>query len=281
MARESNSIFIADGDHAIGEPHGAVVGTARHESQAYSPPSEIITARPHATEGCMRCNFNRRPFSFMALILATLTVFSIGERTVARAEGGVLGILPGLVGTLQATEVVKLILGIGDLLVGRLLLVDVLSTTFRTLTVRKDESCPVCGIHPTVTSLIDYEEFCGIPASGDVSSDDSSVPEMTVWELKARRDLGDTPFVLDVRKPFEAEIANLGADQLIPVEELFDRLDEIHAARDWEIVVHCRTGGRSAKAVNILLENGFGRAVNLKGGIRAWSEDIDATVLKY
>ena len=168
-----------------------------------------------------------------------------------------------------------------ELVVGRLLLVDVLSTTFRTLTVRKDESCPVCGIHPTVTSLIDYEEFCGIPASGDVSSDDSSVPEMTVWELKARRDLGDTPFVLDVRNPFEAEIADLGADQLIPVEELFDRLGEIHAARDWEIVVHCRTGGRSAKAVNILLENGFGRAANLKGDIRAWSEDIDATVLKY
>ena len=104
---------------------------------------------------------------------------------------------------------------------------------------------------------------------------------MTVSDLRARRNLNDAPFVLDGRKPFEAQIADLGADQLIPVEELSDRLVEIRAAHDREIVVHCRTGVRSAKAVNILLENGFVRAVNLKGGIRAWSEDIDATVLKY
>ncbi len=197
------------------------------------------------------------------------------------ADGGVLGILPGLAGTLQATEVVKLILGIGDLLVGRLLLIDALSTTFRTLTVRKDENCPVCGAHPTVTSLFDYEEFCGIPTNGAALQEDQSVPEMTVWELRARRDLHDAPLVLDVRKPFEAEIASLGADQLIPVEELADRLGEIQAAHDREIIVHCRTGVRSAKAVNILLENGFVRAVNLKGGIRAWSENVDPTVLKY
>ena len=197
------------------------------------------------------------------------------------AEGGVLGILPGLVGTLQAMEVVKLILGIGDLLAGSLLLVDALSTTFRKLKLRKDKNCPVCGEHPTVTTLIDYEEFCGIPGDREESKKGSSVPEMTVSDLRARRNLRDAPFVLDVRKPFEAEIANLGADQLIPVEELSDRLVEIRAAHDREIVVHCRTGVRSAKAVNILLENGFVRAVNLKGGIRAWSEDIDATVLKY
>ena len=197
------------------------------------------------------------------------------------AEGGVLGILPGLVGTLQATEVLKLILGIGDLLAGSLLLVDALSTTFRKLKLRKDKNCPVCGEHPTVTTLIDYEEFCGIPGDREESKKGSSVPEMTVSDLRARRNLRDAPFVLDVRKPFEAEIANLGADQLIPVEELSDRLVEIRAAHDREIVVHCRTGVRSAKAVNILLENGFVRAVNLKGGIRAWSEDIDATVLKY
>ena len=197
------------------------------------------------------------------------------------AEGGVLGILPGLVGTLQAMEVVKLILGIGDLLAGSLLLVDALSTTFRKLKLRKDKNCPVCGEHPTVTTLIDYEEFCGIPGDRDESKKGSSVPEMTVSDLRARRNLNDAPFVLDVRKPFEAQIADLGADQLIPVEELSDRLVEIRAAHDREIVVHCRTGVRSAKAVNILLENGFVRAVNLKGGIRAWSEDIDATVLKY
>lgn len=197
------------------------------------------------------------------------------------AEGGVLGILPGLVGTLQATEVLKLILGIGDLLAGSLLLVDALSTTFRKLKLRKDKNCPVCGEHPTVTTLIDYEEFCGIPGDREELKKGSSVPEMTVSDLRARRNLNDAPFVLDVRKPFEAQIADLGADQLIPVEELSDRLVEIRAAHDREIVVHCRTGVRSAKAVNILLENGFVRAVNLKGGIRAWSEDIDATVLKY
>jgi len=197
------------------------------------------------------------------------------------AEGGVLGVLPGLVGALQATEVVKLILGIGEPLIGRLVLIDALSTKFRTLTVRKDKDCPVCGTRPTVTALIDYEEFCGIPTNGAPTSEDQSVPEMTVFELDELRRQNRAPFVLDVRKPFEAEIADLGADQLIPVEELSDRLGEIQAAPDREILVHCRSGGRSAKAVIILQENGFLRAVNLKGGIRAWSEEIDPTVLVY
>ncbi len=197
------------------------------------------------------------------------------------AEGGVLGVLPGLVGTLQATEVIKLILGIGDALIGKLLLIDALSTTFRTLTVRKDENCPVCGEHPTITSLIDYEVFCGFSTARTVEREEQPVPEMTVWELRARRDLGDALFVLDVRKPFEAEIAGLGADQLIPVEELADRLDEIRINPDREFVVHCRTGVRSARAVMYLIERGFTRAVNLRGGIQAWSEDIDPTVLKY
>ena len=197
------------------------------------------------------------------------------------AEGGVLGVLPGLVGALQATEVIKLILGIGEPLVGRLVLIDALSTKFRTLTVRKDKDCPVCGTRPTVTALIDYEEFCGIPTNDAPTSEDQSVPEMTVFELDELRRQNRAPFVLDVRKPFEAEIADLGADQLIPVEELSDRLGEIQAAPDREILVHCRSGGRSAKAVIILQENGFVRAVNLKGGIRAWSEEIDPTVLVY
>ena len=182
---------------------------------------------------------------------------------------------------MQATEVIKLILGIGDALIGKLLLIDALSTTFRTLTVRKDENCPVCGEHPTITSLIDYEVFCGFSTSPAVEREEQPVPEMTVWELRARRDLGDAPFVLDVRKPFEAEIAGLGADQLIPVEELADRLGEIRINPDREFVVHCRTGARSARAVMYLIECGFSRAVNLRGGIQAWSENIDPTVLKY
>ena len=197
------------------------------------------------------------------------------------AEGGVLGILPGFVGTLQVTEVIKLLLGIGEPLVGRLLLIDALSTTFRTLKVRKNPECPICGAHPTVTELIDYEAFCGLPANGAAPSAEQAVPEVTVHDLKARRDLGETPFVLDVRKPFEAEIASLGADQLIPVEDLADRLGEVQARRDQEIVVHCRSGVRSARAVRLLHEAGFTHAVNLQGGILAWSDEIDPSVLKY
>lgn len=197
------------------------------------------------------------------------------------AEGGVLGVLPGFVGTLQATEVIKLLLGIGEPLVGRLLLIDALSTTFRTLKVRKNPECPVCGVHPTLTELIDYEMFCGLSANGVAPSAEQAVPELTVYDLKARRDLGGAPFVLDVRKPFEAEIASLGADQLIPVEELADRLGEVQARRDQEIVVHCRSGVRSARAVGLLHEAGYTRAVNLKGGVLAWSEEIDPSVLKY
>ncbi len=197
------------------------------------------------------------------------------------AEGGVLGILPGFVGTLQATEVIKLLLGIGEPLVGRLLLIDALSTTFRTLKVRKNPECPICSAHPTLTELIDYEAFCGLPANGAAPSAEQAVPEVTVHDLKARRDLGETPFVLDVRKPFEAEIASLGADQLIPVEELADRLGEVQARRDQQIVVHCRSGMRSARAVRLLHEAGFTHAVNLQGGILAWSDEIDPSVLKY
>ena len=195
------------------------------------------------------------------------------------AEGGVLGILPGFVGTLQATEVIKLLLGIGEPLVGRLLLIDALSTTFRTFKVRKNPACPVCGAHPTLTELIDYEMFCGLSATAP--SAEQAVPEVTVHDLKARRDLGQAPFVLDVRKPFEAEIASLGADQLIPVEELADRLDELQASHDQEIVVHCRSGVRSAQAVRLLHEAGYTHAVNLQGGVLAWSDEIDPTVLKY
>ena len=199
------------------------------------------------------------------------------------AEGGVLGVLPGLVGTLQATEVLKLLLGVGEPLAGRLLLVDALTMTFRTLKVRKNPDCPLCGAHPTIRALIDYEAFCGVGPSrnGVARTDEAPVPEMAVRTLKARRDAGTAPFVLDVRKPFEAEIADLGADQLIPVEELAERLDDVAADRDQEIVVHCRSGGRSARAVRLLHAAGFTRAVNLKGGTLAWSAEIDPAVPTY
>ncbi|MDX1547423.1 MAG: molybdopterin-synthase adenylyltransferase MoeB [Rhodothermales bacterium] len=199
------------------------------------------------------------------------------------AEGGVLGVLPGLVGTLQATEVLKLLLGAGEPLAGRLLLVDTLTMAFRTLIVRKNPDCPLCGTLPTIRALIDYEAFCGAGPSlnGAARTDEAPVPEMAVRTLKARRDAGTAPFLLDVRKPFESEIADLGADQLIPVEELAERLDELAATRDQEIVVHCRSGGRSARAVRLLREAGFTRAVNLKGGTLAWSAEIDPAVPTY
>lgn len=199
------------------------------------------------------------------------------------AEGGVLGILPGFIGTLQATEVIKLITGIGTPLIGRLLMVDALDMNFRTLKVQKNDDCPVCSDNPTQTELIDYEAFCGIPSSDSSQNgtdDVSQIPEISVQDLKQRRDNGDAPFLLDVRKPHEADIASIGADQLIPLDELEDRLDEMDAEPGSEVVVHCRSGGRSAKATDLLRKKGFD-AKNLAGGTLAWSDEIDDSVAKY
>jgi adenylyltransferase/sulfurtransferase len=197
------------------------------------------------------------------------------------AEGGVLGILPGFVGTLQATEVIKLLTGIGNPLIGRLLMIDALAMNFRTLTVQKNPDCPVCGDDPEVTELIDYEAFCGIPDDSSNGTDDNvSIPEISVQDLKARRDAGDAPFVLDVREPHEADIADIGADQLIPVGQLQERLSELEAPEDEEFVVHCRSGGRSGQAVEFLREQGYD-AVNLAGGTLAWSEEVDDSVPTY
>ena len=196
------------------------------------------------------------------------------------AEGGVLGVLPGLVGTIQATEVIKFLTGIGELLVGRLLLIDALSMQFRTLKLQRNPACPVCGDHPTQTTLIDYEAFCGITTENGSDAMTVGVPEIDVQTFKTRIEKDKPPFVLDVRKPYEYRIANLGA-QLIPVDELEARLDELSPFRHAEIVVHCRSGARSARAVKILLQNGFPNAVNLKGGILAWREQIDPTLEAY
>jgi sulfur-carrier protein adenylyltransferase/sulfurtransferase len=193
------------------------------------------------------------------------------------AEGGVLGILPGLVGVIQATEVVKLILGIGNPLIGRLLLVDALGMKFRELKLRKNPDCPVCGTHPTVTHLIDYNQFCGIRGE-EKQSVEASIPEIEVEELKRRLDGGEDLFILDVREPHEYKIANLGG-HLIPLNELPKRIDELDSSR--EIVAHCKMGGRSAKAVQFLRQAGFEKVRNLKGGITAWSDRIDPKVPKY
>ena len=193
------------------------------------------------------------------------------------AEGGVLGILPGAIGTIQATETVKLILGIGEPLIGRLLLYDALGMSVREMKLRKDPNCPVCGENPTVTELIDYQEFCGIPQANAQTADDE-VPEITVQELKERLDNGEALSVLDVREPHEYEVANIGA-RLIPLNELPERLVELD--KDAPLAVHCKTGGRSARAVRLLQEAGFQSAFNVEGGITAWSEEIDPSVPKY
>jgi adenylyltransferase/sulfurtransferase len=198
------------------------------------------------------------------------------------AEGGVFGVLPGVVGCLQATEVIKLITGVGKPLVGRLLMFDAMTMTFRVMKIRKSADNPISGDNPTITELIDYEMFCGIPQANEAERKQlEEADAITVKDFKTRIDAGEELFLLDVRKPFEADIASMGADQLIPVEELGRRLDEVKAPKDAPFVVHCKMGGRSAKAVKLLRDNGWTGAINLTGGILAWSDEIDGSVPKY
>ena len=192
------------------------------------------------------------------------------------AEGGVLGILPGLVGVMQATEVIKLILGQGEPLIGRLLLIDALGMKFRELKLRKNPDCPACGTHPTITELIDYNEFCGI--RGEEKPVETGIPEMQVEELKRRLDAGENLFVLDVREPHEYQICNIGG-HLIPLGDLPKRVNELDSSR--EIVAHCRSGVRSAKAVGFLQQAGFKKVHNLAGGILAWADRVDPKMPKY
>ena len=198
------------------------------------------------------------------------------------AEGGVLGVLPGLVGTIQATEAIKIILGAGETLAGRLLLIDALRMTFRSLKIRKDPDCPICGPHRTIHALIDYEQFCGLPSATATPHAGASVPELTPGDLKARIDQGAPIWILDVREPNEFAICRIPDSTLIPLGELPRRLDEIPRGDDApEIIVHCKMGGRSAKAVTLLREHGFTNVKNLKGGILRWIDDIDSTLPKY
>ena len=192
------------------------------------------------------------------------------------AEGGVLGILPGVVGTIQATEVVKLIIGVGEPLINRFMIYDALRMRFRELKLRKDPECPVCGENPTVTELIDYERFCGIvPASTDAEESDDT----TVEDLKGRLDRQDGVFVLDVREPQEYQICRIPDSTLIPLGDLPQRLTELEGRDD--MVVHCKSGVRSAKAVKLLREAGFSKAKNLRGGILAWIDRVDPSLPKY
>jgi adenylyltransferase/sulfurtransferase len=195
------------------------------------------------------------------------------------AEGGVLGILPGTIGLIQATETVKLILGIGEPLVGRLLLYDALGMRFRELKLRRNVDCPVCGDHPTIKKLIDYHQFCGVPQQKEAPAPGLKEGEIDPVEVKAKIDRGDRFLLIDVREPHEYQICRIPTARLIPLGELPKRVNELDSADD--IVVHCKSGVRSAKAADFLKQAGFKKVLNLKGGILAWSDRVDPSVPKY
>ena len=192
------------------------------------------------------------------------------------AEGGVLGILPGTIGTIQATETIKLLLGIGEPLIGRLMLYDALDMRFRELRLHKDPECPICGEHPTVTELIDYQQFCGINAQTERGETDWDI---TAPDLQARLKAGDDLVLLDVREQNEWQIVRLDGAKLIPVNSVTERANELSTAD--EIVVYCKSGVRSARAVNTLRQLGFRKLWNLKGGITAWAEEVDPSLPRY
>ena len=212
---------------------------------------------PHLGGPCYRCLFPEPPPP---------------ESVPNCAQAGVLGVLPGIIGMLQAIETLKLILGIGEVLVGRLLHFDALKVKFREFNLRRDPQCPVCGENPTIFAPIDYEQFCGVREEG-------AIPEMSPHELKRRMDAGEPLELIDVREPFEYEIARIDGAKLIPLGEIAERLVELE--REQPIIVHCHSGKRSAQAVRLLQQRGFAKVYNLEGGIDAWSEQIDPNVPQY
>jgi adenylyltransferase/sulfurtransferase len=186
------------------------------------------------------------------------------------AEGGVLGVLPGIIGVMQAIEAVKLIIGIGEPLIGRMIAFDALKMKFREFRLRRDPKCPVCSENPTITELIDYDQFCGIPQAKAAEEAEAHVPHISVQELKAKLDRGDAFKLIDVREQFA---------KLIPLGQLAARMSELDSAD--EIVLQCKSGVRSARALMLLQEAGFGKLANVEGGILAWADHIDPSVPKY
>ncbi|MBV8352580.1 MAG: molybdopterin-synthase adenylyltransferase MoeB [Verrucomicrobia bacterium] len=219
---------------------------------------------PHLGGPCYRCMFPEPPPPGMVP---------------SCAEGGVLGVLPGIIGVLQAIEAIKLIIGIGDPLIGRLVNFDALKLRFREFKIRKDPNCPICGDHPTIHELIDYDQFCGIPQADAEAAKELDVPTISATELKTKIDRKDKFVLVDVREPYEYDICNISGSKLIPLGELPARLSELDSAD--EIVLHCKVGGRSAKALKILQDAGFRKLSNLQGGIQAWSEKVDPSVPRY
>lgn len=219
---------------------------------------------PHLGGPCYRCMFPEPPPPGMVP---------------SCAEGGVLGVLPGVIGVLQAIEAIKLIMGIGESLMGRLVHFDALKLKFREFKLRRDPKCPVCGDHPTITDLVDYEQFCGIPQAHAAEREEALVPTLGVLELKAKFERGDKFVLLDVREDFERDICRIEGSRFIPLGQLPSRMSELDSAD--EIVLQCKSGVRSARALKLLREAGFGKLLNLEGGILAWAEQVDPTVPKY
>lgn len=195
------------------------------------------------------------------------------------AEGGVLGVLPGIIGVVQAIETVKLIIGKGDPLIGRLLLFDALKMRFREMKLRKDPTCPICGPQATIKELMDYDQFCGTPPVDAPARKMLNLPEISPRELKARMDAGDTPVLLDVREPHETQICSIPGATFIPIGELPGRLHELDSAR--EIIIYCKGEIRTGQAFRLLQQAGFGKLKALEGGIEGWAEDVDPTMPTY
>jgi molybdopterin/thiamine biosynthesis adenylyltransferase/rhodanese-related sulfurtransferase len=219
---------------------------------------------PHLGGPCYRCMFPEPPPPGMVP---------------SCAEGGVLGVLPGIIGVMQAIEAIKLIVGIGEPLMGRMIAFDALKMKYREFKLRRDPKCPVCSENPTITDLIDYDQFCGIPQAKAAEDAEPHVPSITVQELKAKQDRGDKFVLVDVREPFEWDICHIPGATLIPLGQLPSRMSELDSAD--EILLQCKSGARSARALRLLQEAGFGKLANVDGGILAWAEQVDTSVPKY
>ena len=277
--------FTSETAREIAEPYDLIIdGTDNFQTRYLSNDLAVLTGKPnvygsifrfegqvsvfapHLGGPCYRCLFPEPPEPGMVP---------------SCAEGGVIGVLPGIVGSLQANEAIKLILGIGESLVGRLVHFDALRFRFREFQLKRDPQCPVCGENPTVTDLIDYDEFCGVGPTAQAEAEEAAahLTEITVHQLKDRLAQPEPFTLVDVREPEEHTICHLPDAVLIPLGELAERLDELD--RDAEIVVHCKAGGRSAKALELLMTNGFNNACHVAGGINAWSREVDESVPLY
>ncbi len=278
-----DTFFTAENARQIAEPYDVIIdGTDNFPTRYCSNDVSVFLKKPnvygsifrfdgqctvfapHLGGPCYRCMFPEPPPPGMVP---------------SCAEGGVLGVLPGIIGVMQAIEAIKLIMGIGDPLIGRLVNFDALKMKYREFKLRRDPKCPVCGDNPTITELVDYDQFCGIPQAKAAEEEEASVPHIGATDLKAKFDRGEKFVLLDVREPFEYDICRIPGSRLIPLGQLPSRMSELDSAD--EIILQCKTGARSARALKLLQEAGFGKLANLEGGIHAWSEQVDSTVPKY